>query len=180
MGLHRVRHDWSNLAIYFCLYRFSFLDISYAWILQYVGCHHWLLLLSLTLSSFLYIAASVNACVLSCVQLCNPMDWKAWQVPLSMGFFQAKILEWIAISSSRESSPPRDQTCIDRRILYHRTRREAQCVRSSSFLWSYIPLCFAFLVFICQLLDIWVISSFWLWWIIIGLWCKTYIFLSLG
>ena len=31
---------------------------------------------------------------------------------LSTGILQAKILEWVAISSSRESSPLRDWTCI--------------------------------------------------------------------
>ena len=44
------------------------------------------------------------------------------QAPLSMGLFQARILEWVAISISRGSSQPRDRTwvsCIDRRILYH-------------------------------------------------------------
>ena len=41
-----------------------------------------------------------------------------------MGCFQTRILEWVAPSSSRESSHPRDQTrescicCIDRQILY--------------------------------------------------------------
>ena len=41
------------------------------------------------------------------------------------GIFQASILEWVAISSSRRSSRPRDQTCISwgsciwRQILYH-------------------------------------------------------------
>ena len=38
------------------------------------------------------------------------------------GIAQARILEWVAISSSRGSSQPRDQThisCISRRILYH-------------------------------------------------------------
>ena len=37
------------------------------------------------------------------------------------GIFQAKILEWVAISFSRRSSRTRDQTwvsCIDRQILY--------------------------------------------------------------
>ena len=37
------------------------------------------------------------------------------------GIFQARILEWVAISSSRGSSPPRDRThvsFIGRRILY--------------------------------------------------------------
>ena len=36
----------------------------------------------------------------------------AHQAPLSTGFFQARILEWVAISFSRESSPPRDRNCI--------------------------------------------------------------------
>ena len=56
---------------------------------------------------------------------------------LSMEFsrqkiFQARILEWVAISSSRESSQPMDQTqvsyvsCISRQILYHCARWEAQ------------------------------------------------------
>ena len=41
------------------------------------------------------------------------------------GVFQAGILEWVAISSCRESSQPRDQTrvswvsCAGRRILYY-------------------------------------------------------------
>ena len=43
------------------------------------------------------------------------------QAPLSM-IFQARILEWVAISYSRGSSQPRDRThisCIGRQILYH-------------------------------------------------------------
>ena len=41
------------------------------------------------------------------------------------GIFQARILEWVAMPSSRRSSPPRGQThisyvsCIGRQILYH-------------------------------------------------------------
>ena len=31
-----------------------------------------------------------------------------YQAPLSMGFFQARILEWVAMPSSKRSSPPRD------------------------------------------------------------------------
>ena len=41
---------------------------------------------------------------------------------------QARILEWVAISSSRGSSQPKDWTyvcCIGRRILYHWATREA-------------------------------------------------------
>ena len=38
----------------------------------------------------------------------------AYQAPLSMGFFQAIVLEWIAISFSRRSSQPRDRTTVSR------------------------------------------------------------------
>ena len=43
----------------------------------------------------------------------NPMDCSP-QAPLSMGIFQAIILEWIAMISSRGSSQPRDQTQVFR------------------------------------------------------------------
>ena len=45
------------------------------------------------------------------------------------GILQARILEWIVISSSREASQPRDQTCIScigKQILYHWSIWEAQ------------------------------------------------------
>ena len=34
------------------------------------------------------------------------------QAPLSMGILQARTLEWVAMPSSRGSSPARDQTCV--------------------------------------------------------------------
>ena len=46
-----------------------------------------------------------------CATPCDPMTI-ACQAPLSMGFFPARILEWVAISSSRGSSQSTDQTCI--------------------------------------------------------------------
>ena len=36
----------------------------------------------------------------------------ACQSPLSVGFFQARILEWVVVSSSRVSSRPRDWTQV--------------------------------------------------------------------
>ena len=36
----------------------------------------------------------------------------ARQAPLSMGILQARTLEWVAMPSSRGSSPPRDQTQV--------------------------------------------------------------------
>ena len=50
-------------------------------------------------------------CVLSHisrVQLCVTLWTVAHQGPLSVGILQAKILEWVAISSSRGSSQLRD------------------------------------------------------------------------
>ena len=57
----------------------------------------------------------------SCLILCDLM---VCSLPDSSvhGIFQARILEWVAIPSPGESSPPRDQThvsCIGRQILYH-------------------------------------------------------------
>ena len=55
----------------------------------------------------------------SCPTSCDPMDC-THQAPLSMGILQARILEWVAIPSSRGSSQPRDQSrfsCIASRFL---------------------------------------------------------------
>ena len=56
----------------------------------------------------------------SCLTPCDPMDCS---LPGSSvrGIPQARTLEWVAISSSRGSSWPRDRSCvscIDRRFLY--------------------------------------------------------------
>ena len=57
----------------------------------------------------------VGVCTQLCLTLCNLMDCSPLQ---SMGthsvhgVFQARILEWVAISFSRGSSQPKDWTCI--------------------------------------------------------------------
>ena len=48
----------------------------------------------------------------SCPTVCNPMEYIARQTPLSMGIPQARILEWVAMPSSRGSSQSRDRTNI--------------------------------------------------------------------
>ena len=47
----------------------------------------------------------------SCLTVCDPIDYSP---PSSSahGVLQARILEWVAISSSRGSSQPRDQTHV--------------------------------------------------------------------
>ena len=47
----------------------------------------------------------------SCPTLCDPMDCNSPGSSVR-GLLQARILEWVAISSSRGSSGPRDQTCL--------------------------------------------------------------------
>ena len=62
--------------------------------------------------------------VVSFPTLCDPMDCSQPGFSLH-GILQARILEWIAMPSSRGSSQPRDQTrissisCIGRWVLYH-------------------------------------------------------------
>ena len=65
-------------------------------------------------------------CAQSCPTLCNPLDCRPLGSPVR-GILQARILEWVAISSSRQSSRPRDQihiSCTGRWILYHWTTLE--------------------------------------------------------
>ena len=54
---------------------------------------------------------NLGMCAQSCLTLCNRMD--CIQPGSSVhGTFQARILEWVAISFFRESSRPRDRTHI--------------------------------------------------------------------
>ena len=65
-----------------------------------------------------------STCVLSWVWLCDHMDCSPPGSSVH-GIFQARILEWVAISFSKGSSQPRDRarifcdSCIGRPILYH-------------------------------------------------------------
>ena len=60
----------------------------------------------------------------SCLPLCDPMDCS---LPASFvrRILQARILQWVAMPSSRTSSQPRDRTslsyvfCIGKQLLYH-------------------------------------------------------------
>ena len=77
------------------------------------------------------------------VQLCATLWTVARQAPLSMGILQARILEWVAMPSSRGSSQLRDWTqipyvsCIGRQVLYHQYHLQS-------------PLFYTHQEFICQ------------------------------
>ena len=85
----------------------------------------------------------INTCARSlqvCLILCGPMDCSPPGSSVQ-GILQARILEWkkkkkrilewVAMPSSRGSSWPRDQThdsyvsCLDKQVLYHWAAREA-------------------------------------------------------
>ena len=69
--------------------------------------------------------------------------------PWVQGISQARILEWVAISFSRGSSQPRDQThvsCIGKQIFYHWATREAPIYlpyQGINFLWSFFTIFFS-------------------------------------
>ena len=81
-----------------------------------------------------------------CLALCDPMDCSPPGSPLH-GILQARILEWVAISSSRGSSRPRDWTCvscisgIDGRVLYHGATWQAWNSKLRAFSFLKLPNC---------------------------------------
>ena len=68
--------------------------------------------------------SSVAVCAQSRPTLCDHMD-RSPPGSSVHGIFQARILQWVAMSYSKVSSQPRDQSCISyvscigRQILYH-------------------------------------------------------------
>ena len=103
MGSQRVGHNWAT--------ELNWMNWGNRVVLQEFCCHCW----------------SVCKSVLYMFQtLCDPKDCS---IPGSSvhGIFQTRILEWVATSFSRISSPFRDRTCvscIDRQILYHWATRK--------------------------------------------------------
>ena len=85
-----------------------------------------------------YICVYVHACsvALLCLTLWNPMNCSL-QGSSVHGVFRTRILEWVAVSYSRQSSRPRDWThvscvsCIGRWILYHWTTWEAHAKKQN-------------------------------------------------
>ena len=79
-----------------------------------------------------------------CPTLCNPMDCSPPGFSVH-GIFQARILEWVAISYSRRSSQPSDQTrishvsCIS--SLYHSATCEAPADPRGMYRYIYEGMC---------------------------------------
>ena len=89
--------------------------------------------LRLKLPKWRCLAPLPHACVFghfSCVWLFVTPWTAAHQAPLSMGSLQARILEWVAVPSSRGPSLPRD--CSSRGILYHWATRKPPLPQDNS------------------------------------------------
>ena len=90
--------------------------------------------------NFLYLYVNTESEVTqSCPTFCDPMDCS---LPGSSvhGIFQARVLEWVAISFSRGSSWPRDRTlvsCIACRCFTVWATREAQIQKITYLLFTY-------------------------------------------
>ena len=91
-----------------------------------------------------YLSITHNVCMCSvaqsCLTLCDPVDGSPPESSVH-GIFQTRILEWVAISFSRESSQLMDRThvsfvsSIGKQILYHWATWEA-FVKSA--LWVFV------------------------------------------
>ena len=131
MGSQRDRHDWAELNCRLSLILHTFF-VSDNFYYELIYGIRWR---ARTGDAFspesicicLFCAPGGDVCCaksLGGVRLCDPTDCS---LPGSSvhGVLQARILEWVAISISRESSWPRDRirisciSCIGRQILYH-------------------------------------------------------------
>ena len=83
----------------------------------------------LFLWSHCFYQISAPVCVFSQSDSLWPHQLSSARLPCPWNFFQARILDWVAMSSSRGSSWPRDRTqvsCIGRQILYYYATWEAR------------------------------------------------------
>ena len=68
-------------------------------------------------------------------QSLRPHGYSLHQAPRSMGFSRQEVLEWVAISFSRESSQPREWTqvshIVDRRLLPEPPRKSYKLIKDT-------------------------------------------------
>ena len=89
-----------NVCIYVCICIYIFI-YTYVFIYPYVFIY-----------TYIFIKCAIGAKSLqSCPTLFNPMDCSLPGISVH-GILRARILEWVAMSLSRGSSQPRNQTCI--------------------------------------------------------------------
>ena len=128
------------------------------WTTQALSWKNMILVILVLISSFVPMVAVYGLATKSCPTLCDPMDCSPPACSVH-GIFQARILEWIAISFSRGSSQPRNRTqvsCIAGRFFTNWAMREISS--------SYLSLIFSLsLVYLFMIISILFCSKvFWL------------------
>ena len=95
-----------------------------------MGWMDWTFRQEVFIKGLLYMSHGHHCCAQLCLTLRDPM-YRSLPCSSVHGIFQARIVEWVAISSSKAYSRPKDQTlvsccsCIGRQILYHSVTWEA-------------------------------------------------------
>ena len=122
MGLHRVGHDCTHTKQTKARgHKKSSGGDRYAYYLDFGSV---IMGICLCLNSSVYIHCVCTKSLQSCPTLCDPMNFNPPGSSIH-GILQARILEWIAMPSSRGSCRPRNRTyipwvfCIGRRVLSH-------------------------------------------------------------
>ena len=102
------------------LFRMLSYSVAYQWLhskgrVEDCFSSLYVLYFSIRCSGLLCVCVCVCVCMStqSCPTLCDPMDFSPPGSSVH-GVLQARILEWVAISFSRGSSQPRDQTRVSR------------------------------------------------------------------
>ena len=114
--VHCCPSSWQDLFFFFSLLHYETVGNSFL-----IFRHFWYDLQVLKSSLFWPVPYMLAKLLQSCLTLCNPLDHS---LPGSSvhGILQASILEWVALSSSGESSGPRDRarvSCLGSQVLYH-------------------------------------------------------------
>ena len=95
----------------------------------------WLIESTALLGTLTTVSESMSEVAQLCPTLCDPMDCSPPGFSIH-GIFQARILEWVAISFSRGSSRPRNRTwvsCIAGRCFTLWATREAPNTQESNY-----------------------------------------------
>ena len=116
----------------------------YLWVCMLYVCICMLIFVCMYIHIFTYTFTAFLLFAQSCPTLCYPVDCSSLPGSSIHGIFQARILEWVAISFSRRSSLPRDWTevsCIvGRRFTVWVTRKVL-------YVYTYIYICSGCLIY---------------------------------
>ena len=128
-GDHQLGYALSSLLYNHCALFFSFTTISNLWWdtlrpckcpaaypLMRFSSHWWFLrdlIFIVVVTIYVCVCIYLSKVAQLCPTLCDPMDCSLPGSTLH-GILQARVLEWVAISFSRGSSQPRDQTQVSR------------------------------------------------------------------